>query len=299
MANNDWVTHPAKFETPVQHRAFLLAYMTEPVEGAVDLFDPKDRRLAAVGRALFGEPRTSQLERWSTQFRWRERAAHQGLSVATVAHRAYVMRYAADHGVDDRLLLGALLLPAIIERWEEGNAGADVETARRLLERESVPAASTVDAAVSALAEAPLAAAAGVQALTRSVPAGDRAAVFAEQNRARLTRQATLVDKAFTQFEQALTAGKLQFRVKDLETLSKLADSTLRELFDAQSKDDLRNQGVIVDSVRVKLAKAAGQHWLPAVVEDLKELQVMAEALARAEGVDLYAGDIEDAIEVR
>lgn len=295
MADN--LIHRARFESPLQHRAFLLHFTLDPSPGALP-DDPEGRNWSVTSLAVGVGP--SQLRDWALAHRWRERAKPAGARSQRTAWEAYRHRYMAEHGDQDvptlaphvrRLdLVGQLSAPSTPEA-----KAVVAEVAKALAADGAHP--DSVDSLVRMKA-----ALADEGAIAKRVGAvAERAKskldAYTEARKVTLETMTRVSDLALAAMEKSLEAGRIKFKLTDLKALNDLQRDLLSEFYAVEERANAVSTGVIVDSVRVRQAKAAGLPWLLAVAEDLAELAVIVEQLVAMER-NGQGYDVEDAIEV-
>ena len=286
----------ARFESPAQHRALLVHFTLDAAPGALP-DDPEGRDWAITSLVMGVDPST--LREWSLTHRWRARVAPASANAQRTAWEAYRHRYMAEHGDQDipalaphvtRLdLVGQLRAPSTPDA-----AAVVGEVARALAADGTHP--NSVESLVrmkAALADEGAIAARVGKVAER---AKSKLEAYTEARKATIETMTRVSDMALRGIEQAIEGGAMKFRLSDLKALNDLQRDLLAEFYAVEERTSAVSTGVIVDSVRVRQAKAAGLPWLPAVAEDLAELAVIVEQLAAMEQID--DPDIEDAIEV-
>lgn len=292
----DTLISRVQLEAPVQHRALLVHFMLDPSPGAL-ANDPEGRDWSHTALVVGVDP--SVLRGWASQHRWAQRAATARNAIQMTAWEAYRHRYFTEHAEQDvpvlaPLIKGLDLVASPLKAPASKDAVAVVGAVTKALDAEGAHAQS-VESLVrikAALADEGALASRNAKVAER---AKNKVEAYTEARRATLETMQRVSDTALRQLEGALNDGKIKFSVSDLKALNDLQRDLLSEFYQLEERNNAVATGVIVESVRVRQAKAAGLPWLSAVREDLAELLVIAEQLGVMEG---EPSDIDDAIEV-
>lgn len=246
-------------EDPMQHRALLLMAMQgEGIEPRGMFGRSLTCTAKAIGRSL------STVRDWTRKRRWEQRIAAHEDRVAYTALKLYRALYMEDYGRSELPHIQHLVSETLLESKPDAavpdRTSTDVQAeAERLLSKLIAPepppdVQEKVQGAVDAHREKLLQNNKALQGLAR---------------------------KTLLEFKRQLEKKLIKVRISDLERIHAL----LGKLEEEETR--LVNPGLpvagvdnaIVDSVRVKLAKATGGSELEAIHEDLREALMIADQM--------------------
>ena len=233
-----------------QHRAMLLWAMQSPME----------RSMRATARAMGASD--GSVRNWRKAGAWDARVAGH----PEHSDREALDRYRRDYLVD----FGKLELPHVAQYVVEPLGPAAMDD----------PAAQAKhEARVHAARAVPLAQAEAEQAVRQAV------ATHKRDTRADAERHIKLVDASLGLIARKLKADEVRVGVRDIPVLLDCRERLVSVVNGTHSEAG----GPVVDSARVKHAKATGGDVVAAMHEDAQELVAILGALRAAEGVDLHA----------
>lgn len=237
-------------ERELVHRALLLLAMQGPL----------DRSNRTTARAISRSE--ACIRNWRKGYEWDKRIAAYGDEADEVALQMYRRLYAADYGAAELIHVAKRVVRPL------GGGGVLDEAAKA--QRDAVANVSkTLSGAVHE-----------VETATAQALADHRRDVRQDAE-----RHIKLVDASLGLIARKLKEGEIRVSVRDIPTLLECR----QRLTDVVSGAHHEAAAQVVESARLRHAKATGGDVLAALYEDVQELDVLLSAMITSKGADLHA----------